>query len=94
MRIDPKLFVASVSSQTAQQAPEQPKRAKRNTGASVVSLSSAGAAVVAEPGATDESEPSARVEELKMMVEQGTYQVDLEALASRIVDDDIMRGSR
>ena len=89
MRIDPKLFVAPVSSQTAQQP--QPKRSKRNTGASVVSLTSAGAAVVAE---SDESEPSPRVEKLKMMVEHGTYQVDLETLASRIVDDDIVRGTR
>lgn len=89
MRIDPKLFVAPVSSETASAA--QPKRAKRNTGASVVALSSAGAAVVAD---SDETEPSPRVEKLRMMVEQGTYQVDLETLASRIVDDDIVRGTR
>ncbi len=89
MRIDPKLFVAPVSSQTTASAPA--KRSKRTTGASVVALSSAGAAVVAD---TDESEPSPRVEKLKMMVELGTYHVDLETLASRIVDDDILRGSR
>ena len=88
MRIDPKLFVAPVSSQTAHE-PQQAKRSKRNTGASVVSLSSAGAAVVAD---SDDAEPSPRVERLKMMVEQGTYHVDLETLASRIVDDDIVRG--
>jgi len=89
MRIEPKLFVTPVSSQTTEQP--QPKRSKRNTGAAVVSLSSAGSAVVAE---SDESEPSPRVQTLKMMVEQGTYQVDLETLASRIVDDDILRGTR
>ncbi len=86
MRIEPKVYVAPVSSQTAQQP--QGKRSKRNTGASVVSLSSAGAAVVAD---SDDSEPSPRVEKLKMMVDAGTYQVDLETLASRIVDDDITR---
>lgn len=90
MRIDPKLFVSPVTSQTNTSAP-QAKRSKRNTGASVVALSSAGAAVVAD---TDETEPSPRVEKLKMMVEQGTYHVDLEALASRIIDDDILRGTR
>lgn len=89
MRIEPKLLVPPVTSQSAEQP--QPKRAKRNTGASVVSLSSAGAAVVAD---LDESEPSPRVQTLKMMIEQGTYHVDLETLASRIVDDDILRGSR
>ena len=89
MRIDPKLYVAPVSSQTAQQP--QAKRSKRNTGASVVSLSAAGAAVVAD---ADDAAPSPRVETLKMMVERGTYQVDLETLASRIVDDDIVRGTR
>jgi anti-sigma28 factor (negative regulator of flagellin synthesis) len=87
MRIDPKLLVTPISSQTTHEAP-QAKRSKRNTGASVVSLSSAGTAVIAD---SDESEPSPRVERLKMMVEQGTYQVDLETLASRIVDDDFMR---
>ncbi len=87
MRIDPKLFVAPTSTPSATPEP-QTKRSKRNTGASVVSLSAAGAAVVADG---DDGEMSPRVERLKMMVEQGTYQVDLEALASRIVDDDIMR---
>jgi anti-sigma28 factor (negative regulator of flagellin synthesis) len=57
----------------------------------VVTLSSAGTAVVAD---ADESAPSVRVEKLKMMVEQGKYEVDLETLASRIVDDDILRGTR
>lgn len=88
MRIDPKLFVAPTTTATAAPDTQQPKRSKRNTGASVVSLSAAGAAVVSDG---DEGEMSPRVERLKMMVEQGTYQVDLEALASRIVDDDIMR---
>ena len=36
----------------------------------------------------------ARVEKLKMMVEAGTYKVDLDTLASRIVDDEAVRGSR
>jgi anti-sigma28 factor (negative regulator of flagellin synthesis) len=86
MRIEPKVYVAPISSETAREP--QAKRSKRNTGASVVSLSSAGAAVVSD---ADDAEFSPRVEKLKMMVEQGTYQVDLETLASRIVDDDIVR---
>jgi len=89
MRIDPKLFVAPVTTQTPSEA-QQPKRSKRNTGASVVSLSSAGAAVVAD---SDDAEPSPRVEKLRQMVAEGTYHVDLEALASRIVDDDLVRGT-
>jgi anti-sigma28 factor (negative regulator of flagellin synthesis) len=87
MRIEPKVYVAPISSETAREP--QGKRSRRNTGASVVSLSSAGSAVVSD---ADDAEPSARVQTLKMMVEQGTYHVDLETLASRIVDDDILRG--
>lgn len=90
MRIDPKIFVAPVSSESAQKpAPKAPGKAASQ--ASVVTLSSAGSAVVAD---ADDSVPSARVEKLRAMVEAGTYKVDLEALAARIVDDEVVRGGR
>lgn len=90
MRIDPKLFVAPVSSETAQK-PATKAPGKAASQASVVNLSAAGSAVVAD---SDDSAPSARVEKLKAMVEAGSYHVDLDALASRIVDDEALRGTR
>lgn len=90
MRIDPNLIVAPITSEETTAKPRQ-KRTTRPPGASVVALSAAGAAVVAD---ADEPEMSRRVESLRMMVEAGTYTVDLNALASRIVDDDAIRGSR
>jgi anti-sigma28 factor (negative regulator of flagellin synthesis) len=89
MRIDPSLFVAPVTSETAAKPHANGPRASGPS--SVVALSSAGAAVVAD---TEDGPPSPRVEKLKMMVEAGAYKVDLDTLASRIVDDEVVRGSR
>lgn len=89
MRIDPKLLVAPVSSATAQK-PQQ-KTARSEGKASVVSLSSAGAAVV---GSSEDEAMSPRVERLKQLVEAGSYKVDLDTLASRIIDDEVLRGTR
>jgi len=90
MRIDPSLFVAPVTSETGAAKPHAKGTGKVPSGASVVALSPAGAAVV---GHQDETGPSPRVEKLKAMVDAGTYKVDLETLASRIVDDEVVRGS-
>ena len=90
MRIDPNLYVAPVTQETAAK-PQPSKGSGRSAGASVVALSSAGAAVVADP---DHSPPSPRVDKLKMMVDAGTYHVDMEALAFRIVDDEVVRGTK
>ena len=92
MRIDPNLTVVPLSSES-----QKPLTA-RATGtsppgqaASVVALSTAGAAVAAEPDAS--AAQTAKIEKLRAMVETGTYKVDLETLAERIVDDEIMRGT-
>lgn len=93
MRITPKT-VTQVSSET----PKAPRQTPRGSGpiggqASVVALSTAGAAVVkdaAEPAPASD----ARIEKLRAAVEAGTYKVDLHTLASRIVDDEVVRGGK
>jgi flagellar biosynthesis anti-sigma factor FlgM len=92
MRIDPNLTVVPLGSES--QKP-QPKLATGTMppahGASVVALSTAGAAVAAAPDL--EAAQTAKIEKLRTAVETGTYKVDLETLASRIVDDEVLRGT-
>lgn len=97
MRIDPNLAVAATSLTTPKpQTPAKPGPAgatsRSDAAASVVNLSSAGAAASAE--ATSPTVTS-RLETIRAMLDKGEYPVDLDRLASRIVDDDFMRaGSR
>lgn len=60
------------------------------TEASVVKLSSAGVAAssVSEPDIT------AKLSHIRSLLEKGEYPVDLDQLASRIVDDEVVRGKR
>jgi flagellar biosynthesis anti-sigma factor FlgM len=92
MRIEPKTVVQVT---TADAQKPQPKLATGTTppahGSSVVALSTAGAAVTA--ASDHEAKQTAKIEKLRAMVETGTYKVDLETLASRIVDDEVMRGT-
>ena len=91
MRIDPNLIVVPLGSES--QKP-QPKLAAGTTppahGSTVVALSTAGAAVAAAPD--PDTAQTTKIEKLRAMVETGTYRVDLETLAARIVDDEVMRG--
>ncbi|MEZ4363638.1 MAG: flagellar biosynthesis anti-sigma factor FlgM [Kofleriaceae bacterium] len=92
MRIDPKLHTPILERTTTE--PVAPPRTElKEHDAAVVTLSSAGAAVQA--GAPAEV-LSARVEQLRLLIERGEYTVDLDQLAARIADDDIARseGSR
>ena len=89
MRIDPKVITTPVATETR----ETPARARprSNTGgrASVVKLTAAGAAM------TEPASPSItkRLETIKAMVDAGEYPVDLDKLAERIVDDDMLRSA-
>jgi len=88
MRIDPKLVTAV--------APNEPREAKpapagKAAGeASVVKLSTAGAAVTASP--EEPSDVTARISNIRALVARGAYPIDLDKLASRIVDDELLRG--
>lgn len=84
MRIDPTLVVASIPKDKSE-IPE-PKKTASGSSASIVKLSAAAtsAAQSAEPKAAD----PARLATIKMQIEKGTYPIDLDKLASRIVEDD------
>ena len=95
MRIDPKVTVSPITSDTksATQAktPESPATASGPAGASVVSLSSAAVAV---PSHAASQSITARLEKIRALLDAGEYPMDLDALASRIVDDEIVRAGR
>jgi anti-sigma28 factor (negative regulator of flagellin synthesis) len=89
MRIDPNAAITPISIETSK--PEQPAKSRTKTGrASVVSLSSAAAAIPPDDGAPP-AEVTARIEHIRAMLDKGDYPIDLDKLASRIVDDEILR---
>ena len=89
MRIDPRVSVTPVDSQKSD-AKAKPA-ATPNTSASVVTLSSAAHAIA--PDETSDT-IAARLERIRLALQKGTYPVDLDLLASRIVDDETMRGGK
>jgi anti-sigma28 factor (negative regulator of flagellin synthesis) len=90
MRIDPKVLVPITDRKPASDAaaPARSTTAAPSAAASVVKLSSAGAAVQAEPTNTG---ITARLAKIRSLLDKGEYPVDLDALASRIVDDEVGR---
>jgi anti-sigma28 factor (negative regulator of flagellin synthesis) len=87
MRIDPKTSpVSPVALNTARDA-VVPKRTRRES-ATVVKLSTA-ASAAAE---TRDAEAAEKVARLRELIDSGRYQVDLEQLAARIVEDDPLGG--
>lgn len=87
MRIDPKYTVVNpVAAKTARDATPASQTEKSDK-AAVVELSSAGAAIAAPP--SDSAEKVARVRE---MIAKGEYKVDLDLLAARLCEDEILRG--
>lgn len=86
MRIDPKAPVTPVVMETTR--PTVAPASQRRDPAAVVKLSSAGAA--AESRAAD---AEAKVARLREQVDAGTYKVNLEQLASRLLEDDPFGGS-
>jgi anti-sigma28 factor (negative regulator of flagellin synthesis) len=90
MRIDPKTTVTPVEMKTVKAVSSPVSEGSDKDPAAVVSLSRAGAAA-AEVKSTDASEKVAR---LRAMIEKGDYHVDLDLLATRIVEDDLAGGMR
>jgi anti-sigma28 factor (negative regulator of flagellin synthesis) len=90
MRIDPKVAISPVTREA-----REPSAGKANdaaSSASVVKLSAAGAAVSAESAASPTT--TTRLQTIRSMLDKGDYPVDLDLLASRIVDDDLLRAGR
>jgi flagellar biosynthesis anti-sigma factor FlgM len=95
MRIDPK----AVTSPISRDAREAPASTTRNAGApasgasAVVRLSSAGTAVAAGAAGAGPT-TTTRLQTIRAMLDKGEYPVDLDQLASRIVDDELVRAGR
>lgn len=95
MRIDPKVATTQIARET-REAPTGASSASKSSepeGASVVKLSSAGAAASADTSAAAPT-TTTRLQTIRAMLDKGDYPVDLDLLASRIVDDDVLRAGR
>lgn len=90
MRIDPNVVVSQIAPTTREGKQATRAADSKDSTASVVTLSSAGAAAAAEP-----TSPSitSRLDAIRALIDRGEYPIDLDKLASRIVDDDAVRGS-
>ncbi|HEX3765040.1 MAG TPA: hypothetical protein VHW23_40370 [Kofleriaceae bacterium] len=87
-----------ISPATTRDAREAPSSAARTdsapaAGASVVKLSAAGLSASAEAGAAGPTTTS-RLQTIRAALDKGDYPVDLDRLATRIVDDDVLRAGR
>jgi hypothetical protein len=90
MRIDPKVVISPVTRDT-REAPTAAKSGDPTAGsASVVKLSAAGASASAAVAPTT----TTRLQTIRAMLDKGDYPVDLDLLASRIVDDELLRSGR
>jgi len=92
MRIDPNVAVSPIARETRDAQPSAKTADVASSGASVVKLSTAGAAVSAE--ATAAPTTTTRLQTIRSMLDKGDYPVDLDALATRIVDDELVRAGR
>jgi anti-sigma28 factor (negative regulator of flagellin synthesis) len=92
MRIDPKVVISQVT-RDAREAPSPAKTSDDATsGASVVKLSAAGMTASAEAAASPTT--TSRLQTIRAMLDKGDYPVDLDLLATRIVDDETLRAGR
>ncbi len=86
MRIDPKVVVSPIQLETTKPRASGTTPPAKGAGASVVELSAAATSVGgAQPTNTE------RLEKIRALLDAGEYAVDLDQLASRIVDDEVMR---
>jgi len=96
MRISTSVITPPVARDTREQAPLTTKSSDAAvTSASVVKLSSAGtAAASAEAAPAAAPTTTSRLQTIRAMLDKGDYPVDLDALASRIVDDELVRAGK
>ncbi len=91
MRIDPKVVISPVT-RDARETPAAKTSDASSSGASVVKLSAAGMTASAEAAASPTT--TSRLQTIRAMLDKGDYPVDLDMLASRIVDDEVLRVGR
>ena len=85
MRIEPKV-VTPVAQETRDPKPA----ADKPTPAAVVKLSAAGTSAASQ---TETHAASAsRIAEIRAAVRRGAYPIDLDKLAAKIIDDEVVRG--
>jgi len=99
MRISTSVIPPPAARDTREQSPLTAQGAAKNTdpavsSASVVKLSSAGTAASAEAAPAAGPTTTSRLQTIRAMLDKGAYPVDLDALASRIVDDELVRAGR
>jgi anti-sigma28 factor (negative regulator of flagellin synthesis) len=87
MRIEPKVVVPITSGEPRPNG--QATKADVPAGSSIVKLSSA---ATAASDASESTGMTGRLERIRALLDKGEYPVDLDQLASRIVDDEVVRG--
>ncbi len=92
MRIDPKVVTSPITRDT-RESPSAKAGASTSANASVVTLSTAGTAASAGAASTSPT-TTTRLQTIRAMLDKGAYPVDLDQLASRIVDDEFVRAGR
>jgi anti-sigma28 factor (negative regulator of flagellin synthesis) len=92
MRIDANVVTTPITRDTRESPASTKTSDPQATASSVVKLSSAGAAASSDvrPAATT----TTRLQAIRAMLDKGDYPVDLDMLASRIVDDEFVRAGR
>jgi len=94
MRIDPKVVDPISVGEQREKAPTAPPKSAPPS-STVVDISSAGTTAAAQAASeTGDPKVTARIAQIKGLLQAGAYPIDLEKLASRIVDDDILRGGQ
>lgn len=88
MRIDPKVVVPISVGEAREQASATAAKPTKSESSTIVDISEAAQA------ASDPHDPKVtqRIAEIKGLLLAGAYPVDLQKLASRIVDDELLRG--
>jgi len=88
MRIDSKVVVPINVGDAREQAPAAGSKPAPSDSSTIVDISQAAQAA----SETTDPKVTQRIAEIKTMLQTGAYPVDLEKLASRIVDDELLRG--
>ncbi len=86
MRIDPKVVISPTQLETTKPRAGGTTPPAKGSDASVVQLSTAATSVGSAQPTNSE-----RLEKIRALLDKGQYAVDLDQLASRIVDDEVMR---
>ncbi|HEY0251037.1 MAG TPA: flagellar biosynthesis anti-sigma factor FlgM [Kofleriaceae bacterium] len=94
MRIDSKVGVAVVADAREAKGTGAPTtKSTTESPAAVVKLSAAGTSASQTKDAEISPANAERLSSIRQAIKTGNYPIDLDKLASRIVDDDFMRGT-